>query len=64
MEIVTQLIASIGFPIVACIYMFKHMEKRIDKRDEKHSEELEKFITVIDNNTQAINELKNEIEKR
>ena len=47
--------------------MYNHqqeMEKRIDKRDEKHSEELEKFITVIDNNTQAIRELKNQIEKR
>lgn len=47
--------------------MYNHqqeMEKRIDKRDEKHSEELSKFITVIDNNTKAINELKINLEKR
>ena len=59
MEIVTQLIASIGFPIVACIYMFKHMEKR----EQEHAEEIKSFISVVNNNTMAINELKNEILK-
>lgn len=57
MEVVAQLIASIGFPIVACIYMFKYVEKREDK----HTEEIKAFIEVVNNNTLAIKELKDEI---
>lgn len=66
MEVVTQLIASVGFPIVACIIMYKHqaeMEQRIDARDKEHREELAKFVEVINNNTLAITELKNQIER-
>ena len=59
MEIVAQLIASIGFPIVACIYMFKHMEKR----ESEHADEIKSFIEVVNNNTIAINQLKDEIIK-
>lgn len=41
-QLIVSLIGSLGFPIVACIYMFRYL------RD---------VIQLINNNTQAIQEL-------
>lgn len=53
MELIMQLIGSLGFPIVACIYLFKYMQSQA----EVHKEELLLFKDAINNNTTAIKEL-------
>ncbi len=47
---ITQLIGSLGFPIVACIYMAKMQEKQ----NEQHSKEVEELRKSVDNNTKAM----------
>lgn len=53
MDNLVQLIGSLGFPIVACIYLFKYMQKQT----EIHKDELLLFKDAINNNTSAIKEL-------
>lgn len=53
MDTVIQLIGSVGFPIVACIYLFDYMKKQT----EIHKDELLLFKDAINNNTNAIKEL-------
>lgn len=50
---ITQLIGSLGFPIVACCAMAWYVYK-IGKQ---HREEVEKLSEVIQNNTIAINRM-------
>ena len=52
MDITTlsQLIGSLGFPIVACFYMSKMQEKQ----NEQHSKEVEELRKSVDNNTKAM----------
>lgn len=52
-QMVTQLIGSLGFPIVACIALFW----KIHEQDKTHKEEMEKFVEAINNNTSAITKL-------
>lgn len=49
----TQMIGSLGFPIVACIALF------IDKKEERQQrqKENEKFTEAINNNTLAMTKL-------
>ena len=51
--IVTQLIGSLGFPIVACIALFY----QINKQEERHKTEMEKLSDAVNNNTLAITQL-------
>lgn len=49
----TQLIGSLGFPIVMCIYLLLHQYKA----DEKHVEEMNKITEALNNNTVALTQL-------
>ncbi len=51
---VFNFIGSVGFPVVMCMVLFTFMSKE----QETHKEEMEKMLRSLDNNTQAINELK------
>lgn len=46
MEVVLQLISSVGFPIVACVYLFDYAKKQ--------NENMLMFKDAINNNTKAI----------
>lgn len=48
---IASLISSIGFPIVACIYLVWNQ----NKADERHAAEVEKLRTSLDNNTRVMN---------
>ena len=52
MDITTlsQLIGSLGFPIVACFYMARMQERQ----NEQHSKEVEELRKSVDNNTKAM----------
>jgi hypothetical protein len=47
---ISQLIGSLGFPIVACLYMAKLQEKQ----NEQHSKEVAELRKSVDNNTNAM----------
>ena len=51
--VLTQLVGSLGFPIVACFYLF-YMH---NKSEERHKEEVERLAESVDNNTKALNKL-------
>lgn len=53
-QVVTSLISTVGFPIVACIYM----AYLVKDMNEKHSEETSTLKESINANTTAISELK------
>ena len=50
---ITQLIGSLGFPIVCCGALFWYMIKEKDA----HKEEMEELRKSVESNTQAINRL-------
>ena len=50
---ITQIISSVGFPIVACGGLFWYLTKQ----DERHKEETDKLKQSIDNNTLIITKL-------
>lgn len=56
----TQLIGSLGFPIVACIAMYY----RMIKEDEQHKEEMNTMRDAINNNTVALTKLTDRLEAR
>lgn len=49
---IISMISSVGFPIVACIFLGYYIMKRVDKMGE-----------VVDNNTKAIMLLVNELNR-
>lgn len=51
--VLTQLVGSLGFPIVACFYLFYLHTKS----EERHKEEVERLAESVDNNTKALNKL-------
>ena len=51
--VLTQLVGSLGFPIVACFYLF-YLH---NKSEERHKEEVERLAESLDNNTKALNKL-------
>lgn len=53
MEILVQLISSVGFPIAMCVYMIY----TLNKQTEVHKQEIDTLRTAIENNTQALNDL-------
>lgn len=50
---VTQLIGSLGFPIVCCVALFWYLVKEKDA----HKEEMEELRKSVEANTNAINSL-------
>lgn len=60
MEVMNELVAlisNVGFPIFACIMMFKAMEKE----REDHKVESEKWVTALNNNTNIMQKLYDKI---
>lgn len=49
-QVVTQLISSLGFPIVACIYMAVTQQKS----EERHSKEVDELRKAVNNNTNVM----------
>lgn len=61
MEVMNELVAlisNVGFPIFACIMMFKAMEKE----REDHKEESEKWVEALNNNTNVMKTLISKLE--
>lgn len=50
---ITQIIGSLGFPIVACIAMFMQMNKQV----ENHKTEMDRITEALNNNTIALTKL-------
>lgn len=50
---ITQLISTLGFPVVGCAALFWYMLKQGDR----HAEEITQLKQTIDNNTLAITKL-------
>ena len=57
-NIIVQLIGSLGFPIAACIACFSMLNK---EREERIAE-MKEFTKAIDNNTRALEALKGKLE--
>lgn len=55
---VSQVISSVGFPIVMCIMLFVQMVKG----DENHKEELNSLKDCINNNTKVLTQLVTKLE--
>lgn len=63
-QTIISLVSSLGFPIIACIYMAKYVEKQINnyrtdikEMQTEHKEEIGKVTEALDNNTRALIEL-------
>ena len=54
-----QLVGSLGFPIVMCGALFWRMVKS----DEQHKEEMDKLSVALNNNTIAITNLSDKLDK-
>lgn len=74
METWTQIISSLGFPIVACICMAKYVKEQtkanredVKELNKQHSEEMNAFKDEIkealNNNTMALNKLCEKLER-
>lgn len=50
MAAITQLIGSLGFPIVCCIYLIYSN----NKANEAHKEEIDKLRQTVENNTKVM----------
>ncbi|MBO7713135.1 MAG: hypothetical protein J6S85_06165 [Methanobrevibacter sp.] len=55
-----QLIANVGFPIACCIAMFILMQNN----NKAHKEEMIKMTDALNNNTKAIEGLKDELRSK
>lgn len=53
-QIIGQLIASLGFPIVACCAMFW----MLNKNEERHKDELDGMRKTIEDNTTVLSSIK------
>lgn len=58
-NLLIQLVGSLGFPIVACVALFW----RMIKSDEQHKEEMNKISEALNNNTSALVKLTEKLEK-
>ena len=61
---IVSLISSLGFPIIACIYMARWVSKQMDsyradikEMQEDHKAEIGKVTEALNNNTKALIEL-------
>ena len=57
-QVIGQLIASLGFPIVACCGLFWF----INKQDTRHNDEMSELRKSIENNTTVLTSLKDLIQ--
>lgn len=55
---ITQLIGSLGFPIIACGALFWKM----NEQDKSHKEETEMLTKALENNTIALTKLLDKLE--
>lgn len=53
-QVLGQLIASLGFPIVACCAMFW----MVNKNEERHKDELDGMRKTIEDNTTVLSSIK------
>ena len=53
-QVIGQLIASLGFPIVACCAMFW----MVNKNEERHKDEITDLRKTIEDNTSVLSSLK------
>ena len=53
-QVIGQLIASLGFPIVACCAMFW----MVNKNEERHKDELDGMRKTIEDNTNVLSSIK------
>lgn len=58
-NLLIQLVGSLGFPIVACGALFWRMVKS----DEQHKEEMNKMSEALNNNTSALVKLTERLDK-
>lgn len=59
-NLLTQVVGSLGFPIVACGALFyENMKTR-----ESHKEEISKLAESLDNNTDVMNRLVSVLERK
>lgn len=56
---ITQLIGSLGFPVICCGALFW----RMIKSDEKHQQEMDKMSDALNNNTLALTRLTEKLSK-
>lgn len=56
---VTQLVGTLGFPIVMCLMLYF----RMDEQDKQHKEEMTKLSESLNNNTMAITNLTAKLEQ-
>lgn len=56
---IIQLVGSLGFPIVMCGALFWRMVKS----DEQHKQEMDKLSVALNNNTIAITNLSDKLDK-
>lgn len=66
---VTQIISTVGFPIVACVAMGWYVKYNNDKfhtilmdTNSKHKQEMDNIITAINNNTLVMQKLIDKME--
>lgn len=59
-NMITQVIGSLGFPIVCCVALFW----KLVKTDELHKEEMKAMTEALDNNTKALTTLATKLEVR
>ncbi len=57
-QVIGQLVASLGFPIVACGAMFW----MVNKQEERHKEEMDGMRKTIEDNTNILTSLKDLIQ--
>lgn len=50
---ISTLVGTIGFPIVCCLMMFKHMEKE----SENHKAEIKAMTTALERNTEIMTKM-------
>lgn len=54
-----QIISNVGFPIACCIFLYIHM----NKQTELHHDEINILSEAINNNTAAVNQLRERLNK-
>ena len=54
MQDIITIISNVGFPIACCIFLYMHM----NKQTELHHQEINILSEAINNNTAAVNQLK------
>ena len=59
-QTVINLIKDLGFPIAVCIAMFWLNNKQV----EQHKEEMSKVTDALNNNTLALTELRDRLDKK